>query len=81
MFFRPLCTYKVSAIATRLREKPGHRLSTEHMTSVVGVALQGAATMQMAVNGFRSSGMLPVDHCVSTDGDFAPSIATPIDLR
>jgi hypothetical protein len=54
-FFRPLNTYKnISAIATRLREKPGQRLSTEYMTSLVDVAFQSAASMETAMNGFRS---------------------------
>jgi hypothetical protein len=43
-FFKPLKTFMSSAIATKLREKPGQRLSTEHIALLVGMAFPRAVT-------------------------------------
>jgi hypothetical protein len=75
-FFKQLNTFMSSAIATKLREKPGQRLSTEHIASLVGMAFPRAATIQTAVNGLRNSGLWPVDRNVFTDADFVPSVVT-----
>jgi hypothetical protein len=65
-FLKQLDTYEymASAIATKLSEKPGQRLSTEHIASLIGMAFPRAATMESAMNGFRNSGPWPADHCV-----------------
>lgn len=75
-FFKPLNTYFGSAIGTKLRENPGRRLTTEHIASLVGMAFPRAATMETAINGFRATGLWPVDRHVFTDADFAPSAVT-----
>jgi hypothetical protein len=59
-----------SAIGAKLRERPGQRLS------LVGMAFQRAAAMQIAMDGFRNSKLWPVDRCVFTDDDFAPAMIT-----
>jgi hypothetical protein len=48
-FFKPLNTYMRSAITTKLRDKPGQWLSTEHIVSLVGMAFQRAATMEWII--------------------------------
>ncbi|KAJ4426056.1 hypothetical protein ANN_27683 [Periplaneta americana] len=75
-FFKPLNTFMGSAIAGRLREKPGQPLTTEHIASLVGVAFPRAATMSTAINAFRAAGIWPVDRHVFSDADFAPSDVT-----
>jgi hypothetical protein len=40
------------------------------------MAFPRAATKEVAMNGFRNSGLWPVDHFVFMDDDFAPSIFT-----
>lgn len=75
-FFKPLNTYMSSAISSKLRERPGTRLNVQHIASLVGVALPRAATMEIAMNGFRRSGLWPVDRYVFSEADFAPSLVT-----
>ncbi|XP_063241264.1 tigger transposable element-derived protein 6-like [Bacillus rossius redtenbacheri] len=75
-FFKPLNTYYDSAIATKLRTSPGKRLTVEHIASLVGAAFPRAASMDTAINGFRKSGLWPVDRHVFTDADFAASSVT-----
>jgi hypothetical protein len=75
-FFKPLSTYVASAVAAKLREKPGQRLSAEHTASLVGMAFPRAARMEKAKNGFRNSGLWPANSCVFTDDDIAPSMVT-----
>jgi hypothetical protein len=45
-FFKPLNTFMSSAIATKLRENPGQRQSTEPTLSLVGMAFPRIATMK-----------------------------------
>jgi hypothetical protein len=75
-FFKPLNTFMSSATATKLRENPGQRLSTEHIASLVDMAFPRAATMETAMNGFKNSGLWHVDRNVFMDADFAPSAVT-----
>jgi hypothetical protein len=63
-------------MATTLREKLSQLLSTEYNASLVGMAFPRAVTMETAMNGFRNSGLWPVDHFVFTDDNFAPSMVT-----
>jgi hypothetical protein len=42
------------------------------------MAFPRTAAKEMAMNGFRNSGLWPVDHFVFTDDNFAPSIFTDL---
>jgi hypothetical protein len=59
-----------SATATKLKDKPGQRLS------LVGMAFPTAATKETAMYGFSNSGLWPVDRNVFTHADFSPSMVT-----
>ncbi|KAJ4438232.1 hypothetical protein ANN_14171 [Periplaneta americana] len=59
-----------------MRELPGQRLNVQHIASLVGVAFPRAANMQIAMNGFRHTGLWPVDRNVFSEADFAPSLVT-----
>jgi hypothetical protein len=72
--------YIASAKATNLRQKPGQRVSTEHIASLVGMAFSRASTLETAMNCFRNTGLWPVDRFAFTDDDLAPSTPS-IDLR
>jgi hypothetical protein len=63
-------------LQTKLREKAGRRLSTEHTASLVGMEFPKAATMETATDWFRNSGLWPVDHYVFTNDYFALPIVT-----
>lgn len=75
-FFKPLNTFMSAAISTKMRELPGQRLNVQHIASLVGVAFPRAANMQIAMNGFRHTGLWPVDRNVFSEADFAPSLVT-----
>ncbi|KAJ4430608.1 hypothetical protein ANN_19196 [Periplaneta americana] len=75
-FFKPLNTFMSAAISTKMRELPGQRLNVQHIASLVGVAFPRASNMQIAMNGFRHTGLWPVDRNVFSEADFAPSLVT-----
>jgi hypothetical protein len=65
-----------SVIVTKVREKPGQRLSTEHIASFVGMVFRRATTMESTMNLPGNSRFWFVDLSVFTDDDFAPSMTT-----
>ncbi|KAJ4440924.1 hypothetical protein ANN_10772 [Periplaneta americana] len=75
-FFKPLNTFMSAAISTKMRELPGQRLNVQHIASLVGVTFPRAANMQIAMNGFRLTGLWPVDRNVFSEADFAPFLVT-----
>ncbi|KAJ4436229.1 hypothetical protein ANN_18859 [Periplaneta americana] len=80
-FFKPLNTFMSAAISTKMRELPGQRLNVQYIGSLVGVAFPRAANMQIAMNGFRHTGLWPDDRNVFSEADFAPSLVTDRSLN
>ncbi|KAJ4443714.1 hypothetical protein ANN_05389 [Periplaneta americana] len=80
-FFKPLNTFMSAAISTKMRELPGQRLNVQHIASLVGVTFPRAANMQIAMNGFRHTGLWPFDRNVFSEADFAPSLVTDRSLN
>lgn len=72
-FFKPLNTYFSAAITTRLHEFPGKALNVDAISSLVGKAFPRAATVEVAINSFRKTGLWPPDRHVFTDADYAPA--------
>lgn len=70
-FFKPLNTYFSAAITTRLHQFPGRALNVEAISSLVGSAFPRAATVEVAINSFRKTGLWPPDRHVFIDADFA----------
>ena len=77
-FFGPLKTYYSQEADKWLLNNPGRRISEYEICKLFNPAYIRAATMQNAVNGFRSCGIVPFNPEVFSDNDFAPSIATEI---
>jgi hypothetical protein len=75
-FFKTWRIYMALATATKLRVKSGQQQSTEHIVSLVSTAFPRTAMKGMVMNGFRNSGLWPVDRFVFMDDDFALSIFT-----
>ncbi|XP_069680594.1 uncharacterized protein [Periplaneta americana] len=75
-FFKPLNTFMSAAISTKMRELPGQRLNIQHIASLVGVTFPRAANMQIAMNGFKHTGLWPVNRNVFSEADFAPFLVT-----
>ncbi|KAJ8892196.1 hypothetical protein PR048_004776 [Dryococelus australis] len=70
-FFKSLHTFVDFLITTKLKTSPGKRLTVEHIASLVGAGFPKATSKETAINGFRKTGLWPVDRHVFKDADFA----------
>jgi hypothetical protein len=55
---------------------PGKRITEHHVASLVNQPYQKAATIAVAVSGFRSAGIFPLNRDMFTDADFSTAITT-----
>lgn len=74
-FFKPMETYFTQAVEKWLRSNPGNAVSQYHMTPLLNEAYSRAASIATIVNGYRATGIWPVDRTVFNDSDFAASEA------
>lgn len=75
-FMKPLSTYYNSEVTKWLRNHPGRTVSTFQVAQLLTPAFQKAATAQTAANGFRKTGLWPVNRDVFEEHEFAPSEPT-----
>ena len=80
-FMKPLMSYYTQAIENWLRNHPGRVVTTFQTAGLFRSAYVRAATMTTAVNGFRKTGIWPIDRNVFGPGDFAGAAPTDIELR
>lgn len=73
--FKPLELYYTEANEKWLRSHPGLALQQYQVAQFLGEAYPRAAVMANAMNGFRKTGIWPVDRNVFSDVDFAPAPA------
>lgn len=69
-FFKPMEAYFTQALEKWLRTNPGSTLSQYNMTTLLDDAYSRAANIQTISNGFRATGIWPVDRYVFSDVDF-----------
>lgn len=69
-FFKPMESYFTQALETWLRTNPGSALSQYNMTNLLNDAYSRAANIQTISNGFRATGIWPVNRLVFSDADF-----------
>lgn len=79
-FTKPLSKYYEDEVRKWLRSHPGRVVSLFQIASLFGAAYLQAATMLTAINGFRRTGIWPVDVNVFTETDFLPVTTTDIQL-
>lgn len=79
-FMKPLSTYYNSEVSKWLRNHPGRVVSTFHIAQLLTPAFQKAATTLTAANGFRKTGLWPVNRDVFEDHEFAPSEPTNLPM-
>ena len=79
-FMKPLSKYYEEEVRKWLRCNPGKVVTLFQIASLFGTAYVQASTMMTAVNGFRKTGIWPVDMNVFNDADFLPSVTTDIQL-
>ena len=72
-FMKPLSTYYNAEVSKWLRNDPGRTVSTFQVAQLLTPAFQKAATALTAANGFRKTGLWPVNRDIFEDHEFAPS--------
>ncbi|CAK8684407.1 unnamed protein product [Clavelina lepadiformis] len=77
-FFGPLKTYYNQAIDHWMVTNYGKRVQSSQVCGFFCTAYSKAATVQKAVNGFKSAGIMPFNPDIFDETDFAPSMVTEI---
>ena len=75
---KPLSKFYEDEVRTWLRINPGKVVTLHQISSLFGKAFIRSATMSTAVNGFRKTGIWPVDKNVFEESDFLPCSTTDI---
>lgn len=60
-FMSPFKTYYVQEISQWLKQHPGRVMTVYQVAELFGMAYNRAATVEIAINGFRKTGMVPVN--------------------
>lgn len=79
-FMKPLMTYYADETRKFLRTNPGKVVTIRQIAPLFGAAFIRAATTSTALNGFKKTGIWPLDPNIFTDIDFMPSTTTDIEI-
>ena len=79
-FFGPLKTFYNREIDKWLVSNPGKLVNDWKLSELFCHAYEQAATVQKAVNGFRSAGIVPYNPDIFGNEDFAPSTVTELQM-
>jgi hypothetical protein len=79
-FFKPLSLYYSNEIRKWLRSNPSKVVTLFQISSIFGASFLNAATMTTAINGFKSTGIWPLDPNIFSEMDFQPAATTDIQL-
>lgn len=79
-FMKPLSTYYSEEVKKWLRLHPGRVITQEDIPGLFAEAYYKAATMKIAMNGFKSTGIWPTSRDVFSECDFIASSVTDIPL-
>lgn len=74
-FFKPMSTYYTQAIETWMRTNPGRAVTQYQVSQLIKEAYERAATIGNIANGFRASGIWPINRNIFQDHHFAPAEA------
>ena len=80
-FMKPLSTFYTQEVEKWLRHNPGKVVTIYQVAELFGQAYIRAATSLTAVNGFRKTGIFPVNRDVFQDHDFAPAETTDVPMH
>ncbi|KAJ8949284.1 hypothetical protein NQ314_008272 [Rhamnusium bicolor] len=79
-YFLPLKAYYESVADSWTTSNPGQVLSIYHVAGLFGTAFAKTATVDIANEGFRATGVYPLNKNIFTDVDFLPAEVTEQDL-
>ncbi|KAJ2937617.1 hypothetical protein O0L34_g17873 [Tuta absoluta] len=74
-FFKPMSTYYTQAIESWMRANPGSAVTQYQVSRLINEAYERAATIGNVANGFRATGIWPVNRHVFQDHHFAAADA------
>lgn len=77
-FFGPLGTYYDEAMRNWMRQHVGRAVTTWQVAELFGHAYGKAASVGTAINGFRASGLWPLNIGVFSDADFCAASVTDV---
>lgn len=77
-FFGPLTKYYDQEVTTWLKAHPGRTVSIYQIASLFGQAYSKAATVEIALSGFKATGINPLNPNIFPDYLFLPSSVTDI---
>jgi len=69
-FFKSLKSHYDDECRKWLREHPGQKINEERVPGLFSIAYGKSATVETAVNGFRKTGIVPLDRGIFSDRDF-----------
>ena len=75
-FFKPLKEYFSQMCDKWLLNHPGRVITQYQVAELFGEACEKAATMRIAVNGFKCCGIYPINKYIFSEEDFLPSSVT-----
>ncbi|KAJ8975956.1 hypothetical protein NQ317_011924 [Molorchus minor] len=78
-FLKPLSTYYSDAAKQWLRTNPGRIITQFQIAELVNKAFERSATIPIAHNAFRATGIWPPNPDIFTDADFLAADTTEID--
>ncbi|KAB0790217.1 hypothetical protein PPYR_15450 [Photinus pyralis] len=79
-FMFPLSTFHTQECETWMRQNPGRAITIRQVGSIFGKSYLKASTPQNAINGFKKTGIFPLDPNVFPEEAFAASETTDRDL-
>lgn len=74
-FMGPLKTYYGKALNSHMKRMNGNPITAYHVAGLVNEAFTAAATLSVAQNGFRKTGISPYNRHVFQEGDYAQRIS------
>lgn len=77
-FFGPLRKHYNCALTQWLRQNPGRTVTIYQVSKLFSTAYEKAATIEIALSGFRATGISPLNPNIFPDHVFLPSLATDV---
>jgi hypothetical protein len=75
-FNKPLSDWYSHEVNVWMRQHPGRAVTQHDVGRLFGKAYLKACSMETAINGFRKTGIYPLNRGIFTDADFMPSATT-----